>query len=201
MTNKSMKNSIGRPKTFEKEDVIKLAMNHFWEHGYEGTNLDDLLVAMGIKKSSFYRTFKSKEEVFFLSLELYKKETFLLLEQLKSQIGVKETLVYIIKCDIEESKKLGKLKGCLLIDCGKEIYKKFGIISDYIKKEMNSFVEFFTEFVEEGQKNGNIKNKLDSKLLAVRYLTLYTGIISSLQAGIDFNVVDDLLIFVEELMD
>jgi AcrR family transcriptional regulator len=179
MTNKSMKNSIGRPKTFEKEDVIKLAMNHFWEHGYEGTNLDDLLVAMGIKKSSFYRTFKSKEEVFFLSLELYKKETFLLLEQLKSQIGVRETLVYIIKCDIEESKELGRLKGCLLIDCGK----------------------FFTEFVEEGQKNGNIKNKLDSKLLAVRYLTLYTGIISSLQAGIDFNVVDDLLIFVEELMD
>ncbi len=93
MIKKSMKNSIGRPKTFEKEDVIKLAMNHFWEHGYEGTNLDDLLVAMGIKKSSFYRTFKSKEEVFYLSLELYKKETFLLLEQLKSSLfGVSLTI-------------------------------------------------------------------------------------------------------------
>ncbi|MBN2816823.1 MAG: TetR/AcrR family transcriptional regulator [Campylobacterales bacterium] len=200
MTNKSVKNSVGRPKTFEKDDVIKLAMNHFWEHGFEGTNLDDLLVAMGIKKSSFYRTFKSKEEVFFLSLNLYKQETFTLLEQLKGEIGVKETLVQIIKYDIDEAKKIGKLKGCLLIDCGKEFYKKHGIISEYMRTEMDDFVDFFAKFVKEGQLNGQITNQLDAKLLAVRYLTLYTGIISSLQAGIEFSVVDDLLFFVEELL-
>ncbi len=175
MANKSIKNSIGRPKTFEKEEVIKLAMNHFWEHGYEGTSLDDLLVAMGIKKSSFYRTFQSKEEVFFLSLELYKKETFILLRELKKEIGVKNTLVSIIKYDIDTANKSGKLKGCLLIDCGKESYKKYGILNDFIQK-------------------------LQSNLLAVRYLTLYTGIIASLQAGIDLNVADDLLLFVEELL-
>jgi AcrR family transcriptional regulator len=199
MTNKSAKNNIGRPKTFDKDDVIKLAMNYFWEHGYEATNLDDLLVAMGIKKSSFYRTFKSKENVFFLSLELYKKETFNLFYKLQDEIGTKNTLVNVIKMDIDELKKAGRLKGCLLIDCGKESYKKYGIFNDHIKLEMNEFVDFVAEFIRQGQENGDITNKLSADKLSVRYLALYTGIISSLQAGIDMEIVDDLLVFVEEL--
>eukprot|EP01155_Anaeramoeba_flamelloides_P017823 Anaeramoba_flamelloidesa568372_15.p1 GENE.a568372_15~~a568372_15.p1 ORF type:complete len:156 (+),score=5.52 a568372_15:55-522(+) len=153
MTNKSLKNSIGRPKTFEKEDVIRLAMNHFWEHGYESTSLDDLLVAMGIKKSSFYRTFKSKEEVFLLSLELYRKETFLLLEDLCKEIGAKQTLISLIKYDIDELLKSGKIKGCLLLDTGKECYIKHGRLKIEIQKEIKDFVDFITSFIEKAQKN------------------------------------------------
>jgi len=200
MTNKSIKNSIGRPKTFEKDDVIKLAMYHFWEHGYDNTSLDDLLVAMGIKKSSFYRTFKSKEEIFSLSLHLYREETFQLLTHLKNEIGAKQTLIFLIKDTIEQLTINGKVKGCLLMNSGKECYLKHPHLSNQIHLELEEFTEFITQFINEAKKNNEIKNTMDNKKLAIRFLTLYNGIVMMLQAKNDMKIIDDLLSFVEELL-
>lgn len=47
-----------------EDEVLMLAMKLFLKSGYENASLDNLLLAMGIKKSSFYHTFKSKEDVF-----------------------------------------------------------------------------------------------------------------------------------------
>ena len=54
----------GRPKTFDETEALTAAIYCFWKHGYDHTSLDNFLLAMGIKTSSFYATFKSKEELF-----------------------------------------------------------------------------------------------------------------------------------------
>ena len=200
MTNKSIKNNIGRPKTFDKENVVKLAMYHFWENGYDNTSLDDLLLAMGIKKSSFYRTFKSKEEIFSLSLHLYREETFKLLTNLKNEIGAKQTLIFLIKDTIEQLTINGKVKGCLLMNSGKECYLKYPNLSNQIHIELEEFTNFITKLINEAKKNNEITNKMDSEKLAIRFLTLYNGIAMMLQAKSDIKTIDDLLIFVEELI-
>lgn len=200
MTYKSTKNNIGRPKTFDKDNVVKLAMYHFWEYGYDNTSLDDLLLAMGIKKSSFYRTFKSKEEIFSLSLHLYREETFQLLTNLKNEIGAKQTLIFLIKDTIEQLTVNGKVKGCLLMNSGKECYLKYPNLSNQIHIELEEFTNFITKFINEAQKNNEITNKMDSDKLAIRFLTLYNGIAMMLQAKSDIKTIDDLLIFVEELL-
>lgn len=200
MTYKSIKNNIGRPKTFNKDNVVKLAMYHFWEYGYDNTSLDDLLLAMGIKKSSFYRTFKSKEEIFSLSLHLYREETFKLLTNLKNEIGAKQTLIFLIKDTIEQLTVNGKVKGCLLMNSGKECYLKYPNLSNQIHIELEEFTNFITKFINEAQKNNEITNKMDSDKLAIRFLTLYNGVAMMLQAKSDIKTIDDLLIFVEELL-
>lgn len=200
MTSKSIKNNIGRPKTFNKDNVVKLAMYHFWEYGYDNTSLDDLLLAMGIKKSSFYRTFKSKEEIFSLSLHLYREETFKLLTNLKNEIGAKQTLIFLIKDTIEQLTINGKVKGCLLMNSGKECYLKYPNLSNQIHIELEEFTNFITKLINEAKKNNEITNTMDSEKLAIRFLTLYNGIVMMLQAKSDIKTIDDLLIFVEELI-
>ncbi len=32
---------MGRPKTYDKDDVARRAMPVFWRHGYEGTTIQD----------------------------------------------------------------------------------------------------------------------------------------------------------------
>lgn len=55
----------GRPKIFKEEEVIEKATAVFWAKGYEATSTDDLMLAMGIGKGSFYNTFKEgKSELF-----------------------------------------------------------------------------------------------------------------------------------------
>ena len=193
--------SIGRPKSFEKDEVLKLAMNQFWEYGYDSTSLDELLKAMGIKKSSFYSTFKSKEDIFSQSLDLYREETFCWMNDLKSEIGAKKALIYLFKSTIEELQDSGKIKGCLLVNSAKECYDKHSVLSKQISIEYNEYVEFVTLFIAKAQKNNEIKTKQDPKKLAIRILSMYNGVVSMIQAGADINVVNDLINFIEEILE
>jgi len=192
-------NKIGRPKTFEKEEILKLAMLHFWEHGYN-TNLDELLKSMGIKKSSFYRTFSSKEEVFSLSLDLYREETFAWLRELQKSVGTKEALLEMVKSSIYQIQESGKVKGCLLMNSGKECYQKHPALSHQIAVEFDAILSFVTQFIAQAQAKKEITNPLDAKKLAMRYLTIYNGVIMLLQAGASVKEVEESLEMVKQLL-
>ena len=38
----------GRPRTFDRDRVLRQAMLTFWGKGYEGTSMSDLVKSMGI---------------------------------------------------------------------------------------------------------------------------------------------------------
>lgn len=61
----------GRPRTFDKEQVLARAMEIFWEKGFEGTSMVDLIAGMGISGPSLYASFGSKEELFRAAVTLY----------------------------------------------------------------------------------------------------------------------------------
>ncbi len=62
---------MGRPREFDTETALTAAMDVFWEHGYEGASLPDLLTGMGLTRGSLYKAFKDKKSLFLLVLEQY----------------------------------------------------------------------------------------------------------------------------------
>jgi TetR/AcrR family transcriptional repressor of nem operon len=60
-----------RNKEFDPDDVLKEALKTFWQQGFEGTNMPELLGSMGVGRASFYNAFGSKREVFLQILDLY----------------------------------------------------------------------------------------------------------------------------------
>jgi TetR/AcrR family transcriptional repressor of mexJK operon len=55
----------GRPRDPERmRRVLEAARQHFFEHGYEGANLDAIAEAAGVSKMTVYSYFPSKEALF-----------------------------------------------------------------------------------------------------------------------------------------
>src|SRR5687767_5298151 len=56
--------TVGRPRAFDEDVVLRRATEVFWRHGYEGASLSALTGAMGINRPSLYAAFGSKEQLF-----------------------------------------------------------------------------------------------------------------------------------------
>jgi AcrR family transcriptional regulator len=62
---------MGRPREFDADKALDLALQVFWRKGYEGASIADLTEAMGITKPSLYAAFGNKEELFRKTLDRY----------------------------------------------------------------------------------------------------------------------------------
>ena len=62
---------MGRPKGFNREEVLEKAMPVFWKHGFADTSLQDLERATGVNKSGLYTEFRDKEDLFMACLRHY----------------------------------------------------------------------------------------------------------------------------------
>lgn len=196
-----MRTTQGRPKLFNEDEVLMLAMNYFWEYGYENASLDNLLSAMGIKKSSFYHTFKSKEEVFSRTLELYRKQYFEYFETVKKELGPKAALLKLADSTIQELAETGKVKGCLLMNSGKECYNRYDVLSRQIKIEFNFMLEKFEEFIKEAQALGEIPRLKDAKIIAGRYMNALNGLVMTIQVGASSELIEDLAQNLKEILE
>lgn len=71
MKSKKATRGAGRPRGFDTEKALDIALDLFWEKGYEGTYLSDLTEAIGVNRPSLYAAFGNKEELFRKVLDRY----------------------------------------------------------------------------------------------------------------------------------
>lgn len=61
-----------RKRSFDTQEVLQKIMFLFWEKGYASTTLRDIDIVSGIKRTSLYNAFESKDELFKEVLRKYK---------------------------------------------------------------------------------------------------------------------------------
>ena len=66
---------MGRPKEYAREEVLKAATEVFWEKGYEGTSVTELVEGTGLHRRSMYEEFGDKDGLFLACLKFFANET------------------------------------------------------------------------------------------------------------------------------
>ena len=65
---------MGRTQQFDTAEVVRAARDVFWANGYEASSIPDLEAATGLKRSSIYHAFGSKQGLFETVIESYLTE-------------------------------------------------------------------------------------------------------------------------------
>lgn len=65
--------NFGRPRSFDKDKALRVALDVFWRYGYEKTTMAILSEAMGIASPSIYCAFGNKAALFLEALQYYQK--------------------------------------------------------------------------------------------------------------------------------
>ena len=107
---------MARPREFDIEQAREDAMNVFWDSGYKGTSLPDLLDSLGLSRGSLYKAFGNKKNLFIQALKLY-DETVLqpgivLLENRHSRPG-KNRIEAFFEFALNRAED-GDRRGCLM---------------------------------------------------------------------------------------
>jgi len=62
---------VSRPREFDREEVLQIAERVFWRQGYQASSTEDLRLAMGIGRQSFYDSFGGKRLLYLEVLRRY----------------------------------------------------------------------------------------------------------------------------------
>ncbi|MBO0792801.1 MAG: TetR/AcrR family transcriptional regulator [Ktedonobacteraceae bacterium] len=104
-------------KAFDPQQVLEKAMNAFWERGYEGISIEDLVQCTGIGRGSLYDTFDDKHSLYLAALDRYiasvRAQTIALLEQTGT---LQEVLEQLFQTQVDALMSDPARRGCFLVN-------------------------------------------------------------------------------------
>ena len=94
---------MARPREFEETLALDRAMHLFWQRGFDGTSMEDLVQATGVHRGSIYSTFGDKQALFLKALDHYlnleQSQLALALQNADSKLGVVRSILGGIAVD------------------------------------------------------------------------------------------------------
>ena len=182
--------TIGRPLAFDPDIALEAAMQLFWRQGYESSSLQELLSTMGLSKSSFYQTFKSKQTLFQRCIKHYRKT---LTSELKTQLektGSGKAFINSLFHNVaNETCGPDARRGCLLMNTASEFAQSDPDIANLVNNSIEHFAEVFELAVKQAQQQGDIPADRDSRSLATYLVSSMSGLKNMVKAGADRKTV------------
>lgn len=173
---------MARPREFDEDEVLDRALSTFWEHGYEGTSIDDSIAATGLGRASLYGAFGDKEHIFARALERYCAKAVDPLAGGDDDLSARAALGRLLRALVLQSCPKSGPRGCFLLSttvggdapaAARETY------AGYIK----GLERALTALVRRGQESGEITDSADAPSVARMLAILIQGISASSRAG------------------
>jgi len=198
MSGEAIKRSRGRPRKFDKEVALEIALDLFRRKGFDNTSLEDLTSALNVNKPSLYAAFGNKEQLFQEVLEAYISGPTAYFYEVLNERSSKEVVRKLLTRSIELLFYNESPYGCLIVmSTASEELRKTGIqqkLVSALKEHQQKLAECF----EQAKIKGELEKTADPKQLAMYVVTLHKGL--SLQA-INDSTKQELLALVDQVVE
>ncbi len=165
-----------RNQEFNTQDALDKSLQVFWNKGFKGASLQDLLSEMGIGKGSFYATFGSKRELFLSVLKRYGKKQAMVCEvaDIMEEKPVKDAIAEVYSQVIDRA--VNEKRCCLFGKTALEFWQSDPEISQEVSHGVGQVESAFYNLICRGQAQGEVAVDADPKEIASFLTSVFYGL-------------------------
>ncbi|RDI42135.1 TetR/AcrR family transcriptional regulator [Nocardia mexicana] len=168
---------MARPRNFEPETVIELAMDAFWTHGYANTSPAQLAECTGIGKGSLYNTFGSKRELFDRVLDRYDRMGTELAADFMSRPGAtRECLRGFLHHLVDTDAAQPVRRGCLAVNTATEFAAQDPEITRALRAIQDHTAAALAARIDQGRRDGDVDRDTDPQAAAEFLMNTIAGL-------------------------
>ncbi|VVN43923.1 TetR/AcrR family transcriptional regulator [Pseudomonas fluorescens] len=186
---------MARPKEFDRDEALDVALRVFRAKGFEGTTTDDLRLAMKIGRQSMYDTFGDKRQLYLEALRRYHSRSILqFMESLETssspQGALRDALGRFANQDTDDL-----ALGCMGINAVCEFGRSDAQVNSIIDAGGSAFIVAFKNLIAQGKEKGEFRSDLDEDKAAAYLLSILSGMKVSARAGASTESIIDIASF------
>tara|TARA_R110002126_G_scaffold122371_2_gene264127 strand:+ start:28413 stop:29024 length:612 start_codon:yes stop_codon:yes gene_type:complete len=174
---KLIENDMANKVKFERENVVRVASQLFWQKGFHATSTRDLQEAVNMRPGSIYSAFGSKEGLYCESLKDYT-------EQMKTQIegflSSADTVLGGLRAFVEnvviKTKDCSPSAICMLVKANSEFAEKDSNLYELSLDLTAQFEAYLTQLFNQAINKGELSNTLTAVEYARFFQVQFTGL-------------------------
>ena len=184
---------MGRPPTFDRQQVLDAAVRVFWEKGYESASMADLERGMGIGRASLYHAFGSKRELFAEVLRRYGEVLDRdLLAPLRRPGPARRVLADFFR-QLVDARASGAEPCCLAIKSAVTTARADRETARWVAEVSRALEEAFFVLLERARADGELAKGRNVRALARFFASTVEGLAVTASARRDRRVLQDVV--------
>ncbi|MCX5206717.1 TetR/AcrR family transcriptional regulator [Streptomyces sp. NBC_00237] len=182
---------MARPRAFDENAVLEAAAAQFRVHGYADTSTEQLCEAAGLRRSSLYNAFTSKDELFVQALEHYAatmcgRQASILTDTSLTGAERIQKLIGAIVDEERVARSEGRAAGCMGVHAlmNPDLRARDERIARILDRDLRKRLDLLEGAIRAGRIDGSVPEGPDAGEGALLINTLIAGLRVTAQSGI-----------------
>ncbi|GLX08754.1 TetR/AcrR family transcriptional regulator [Microbispora sp. NBRC 16548] len=178
----------GRPRAFDKGQVLERALLLFWSRGYEATSVQDLVDALALERGSLYGAFGDKRQFYLAAVQLYwdtyERQLVMALEAGPVLPALREVLANPARAQ-EYASDVGVPQGCMIGNTTAELVPQDAEAREIVARSHARFIQIVADALRRAQASGEVTQAATPEAQAQLLLFTVQGLSLVSRAGLD----------------
>jgi AcrR family transcriptional regulator len=174
----------GRPRSFDRDEALELAIAVFWEHGYDATSIALLTSALGIGAPSLYSAFGDKRTLFLDALDRYLRSYGAFTQRaLAEEHNARNAVERLLHEAATAYTRPDRPPGCLLITAATNCSPQSADIAAHLRELRSAGARALENKIATAARTGELPAHTDAHALATFYAAVLQGMSAQARDG------------------
>ncbi|GAB5899060.1 TetR/AcrR family transcriptional regulator [Mycolicibacterium mageritense] len=174
----------GRPREFDRGEVLEKIQQVFWEHGYESTSMSDLVSATGLASARLYAAYGSKEALFREAIERYEQQEGGFADRaLAEEPTARRAIERILREAVDVYTQRGA-RGCMVVSSATNCSPANDAVRQWLAEHRRKRTDSLVERLRIAVAAGELREGTDAQALGDTYAAVLHGISVQARDGV-----------------